>query len=77
MRKGKNELKEKYIYKWLMKICKQNMSVKRKRKREKDLEFAKGINILDFIASEGWLNRWKKGAGLLFGLVNRGPILLI
>ena len=43
-----------------MKICKQNMSVQRKRKREKDLEFAKGINILEFIASEGWLNRRKK-----------------
>ena len=36
------------------------MSVKRKRKREKDLEFAKGLNILDFIAPEGWLNRRKK-----------------
>ena len=53
------------------------MSVKRKIKREKGLKFAKGLNILDFIASEGWLNRRKKGAGLLFGLVNRGPTLLI
>ena len=60
-----------------MKICKQNMSVQRKRKREKDLEFAKGINILEFIASEGWLNRRKKGAGLLFGLMHGGPTPLI
>ena len=36
------------------------MSVKRKIKREKGLKFAKGLNILDFIASEGWLNRRKK-----------------
>ena len=34
--------------------------------REKALDFAKELNITDFKASDGWLDRWKNRYNVVF-----------
>ena len=39
----------------------ENVRISGSMLKEKALEFARGLNIEGFQASEGWLEKWKKG----------------
>ena len=38
--------------------------------REKALDFAKELNITDFKASDGWLDRWKNRHNVVFRAIS-------
>ena len=56
---GRHNDIDKAVYKWFMNARERNVPISGLTIREKALEFAKQLNITDFKASEGWLDRWK------------------
>ena len=56
---GKHDQIDKAVYKWFMNARERNVPISGHILSEKALEFAKQLNVTDFKASEGWLDRWK------------------
>ena len=56
---GKHDSIHKAVYKWFMNARERNVPIEGYIIREKALDFAKELNITDFKASDGWLDRWK------------------
>ena len=47
-------------HKWFLILRSENVPISGPMLKEKALEFAGGLNIEGFQASEGWLEKWKK-----------------
>ena len=56
----KYEELNKAVHKWFLILRSENVPISGPMLKEKALEFAGGLNIEGFQASEGWLEKWKK-----------------
>ena len=56
----KQEELNKAEHKWFLILRGENVPISGPMLKEKALEFAGGLNIEGFQASEGWLEKWKK-----------------
>ena len=56
----KYEKLNKAVHKWFLNLRSENVPISGPMLKEKALEFAGGLNIGGFQASEGWLEKWKK-----------------
>ena len=56
----------KAVHKWFLILRSENVPISGPMFKEKALEFAGGLNIEGFQASEGWLEKWKKRLSLHF-----------
>ena len=63
---GKHDFIDKAVYKWFMNARKQNVPIGGHIIREKALDFAKELNIMDFKDSERWLDWWKNRRNAVF-----------
>ena len=63
---GKHDSIDKAVYKCFMNAREQNVPIGGYIIREKALDFAKELNITDFKASDGWLDRWKNRHNVVF-----------
>ena len=61
MRRCDYEQVEKAVFKWFSLQRSQNVPIDGPILKEKALQFAKSFNFPIFKASDGWLNKWKKG----------------
>ena len=52
---------DKAVHKWFLILRSENVPISRPMLQEKALEFAGGLNTEGFQASEGWLEKWKRG----------------
>ena len=57
---GNYEKVDKAIYNWFVGKRSQNIPIGGIKIKEKDLEFAKALIVIEFKASDYWLNNWKK-----------------
>ena len=57
----KYEELNKAVHKWFLILRSENVPISRPMLQEKALEFAGGLNTEGFQASEGWLEKWKRG----------------
>ena len=56
----KYEELNKAVHKWFLNLRSDNVPISGPMFNEKGIEFAGGLNIGGFQASEGWLEKWKK-----------------
>ena len=63
---------DKAVYKWFMDARERNVPIGGYIIREKALDFAKELNITDFKASDGWLDRWKNRHNVVFRAISGG-----
>ena len=61
-----NEDLERALYTWFVQMRRQGVPVSGPVLREKALSYAKEMDIKDFIASNGWFDRWKSRHGVAF-----------
>ena len=61
-----NENLERALYTWFVQMRQQGVPVSGPVLREKALSYAKEMDIKDFIASNGWFDRWKSRHGVAF-----------
>ena len=66
----KHDFVDKAVYKWFMNARERNVPIGGHIIREKALDLAKELNIMDFKASEGWLDRWKNRHNVVFRTVS-------
>ena len=59
-----NENLERALYTWFVQMRRQGVPVSGPVLREKALSYAKEMDIKDFIASNGWFDRWKSRYGV-------------
>ena len=59
MKTAESDSLEQYLYKWFLFARSQNIPINGIILKEKAIFFAKELNIQDFAASNGWLERWK------------------
>ena len=67
---GKHDSIDKAVYKWFMNARERNVLIGGYIIREKALDFAKELNITDFKASDGWLDRWKNRHNVVFRAIS-------
>lgn len=67
---GKHDSIDKAVYKWFMNARERNVPIGGYIIREKALDFAKELNITDFKASDGWLDRWKNRHNVVFRAIS-------
>ena len=60
---------QKGVYKWFLSAREQNVPVNGIILKDKAVFFAKELNIKDFQASNGWLERWKTRNNISFKTV--------
>ena len=58
------------VYKWLKTARYSNIPISCSIFKEEALEFAKSLELNDFHASDGWVNRWKKQFNVSFKTVS-------
>ena len=61
MRRCDYEQADKAVFKWFSLQRSQNVPIDGPMLKEKALQFAKSFNFPTFKASDGWLDKWKKG----------------
>ena len=61
MRRCDYEQVDKAVFKWFSLQRSQNVPIDGPILKEKALQFAKSFNFPTFKASDGWLDKWKKG----------------
>jgi ribosomal protein S18 len=61
-----NENLERALYTWFVQMRRQGVPVSGPVLREKALSYVKEMDIKDFIASNGWFDRWKSSHGVAF-----------
>ena len=57
---GEHEELNKAVHQWFLILRSENVPISGPMLKEKALEFAGGLNIEGFQASERWLEKWKK-----------------
>jgi len=65
MQKAQFEDVDTAVYKWFQDVCSRNVPLTDPLIREKALEFAKMLEVENFQASVGWLNRFRERYGVL------------
>ena len=67
MKRAENEDLDKAVYNWFHNTRENNVPVSGVALREKALQFARFVYLVDFRASsDGWLDRWKSGHNVTF-----------
>ena len=72
---GKHGSIDKAVYKWFINARERNVPIGGYIIREKALDFAKELNITDFKASDGWVDRWKNRHNVLFRAISGEEML--
>ena len=67
---GKHDSVDKDVYKWFVNARERNIPIEGHIIRRKALDFAKDLNIRDFMASKGWPDRWKNRHNGVFRTVS-------
>ena len=67
---GKHDSIDRAVYKWFMNARERNVPIGGYIIRERALDFAKELNITDFKASDGWLDRWKNRHNVVFRAIS-------
>ena len=63
-----NKEVDKAVFKWFSLQRSQNFPIDGPILKEKALQFAKSFNFPTFKASNGWLDKWKKGKKTAFSV---------
>ena len=70
LKKSDNKDLDEAVFTWFKDVCSNNMPVNGIIIKEKALSLAKSLELTDFRASDGWLDKWKQRHSVTFKAVS-------